>query len=85
MQTRFKKNAKVFDLAILAVTLKDNAATPADITSTITGMTIGDGTNTYTVSPSVQWRHRLGRLGRVNYGSWFLDEPSGIAERRVHG
>ena len=39
MQTRFKKNAKVFDLAILAVTLKDNAATPADITSTITGMT----------------------------------------------
>ena len=39
-------------LAILAVTLKDNAATPAEITSTITGMTIGDGTNTYTVTRS---------------------------------
>ena len=39
-------------LAILAVTLKDNAATPAEITSTITGMTVSDGTNTYTVSRS---------------------------------
>ena len=39
-------------LAILAVTLKDNAATPAEITSTITGMTISDGTHTYTVSRS---------------------------------
>jgi len=38
--------------AILAVTLKDNAATPAEITASITGMTIGDGTNTYTVSRS---------------------------------
>lgn len=39
-------------LAILAVTLKDNAATPADITSTITGVTITDGTNTYNVNRS---------------------------------
>ena len=39
-------------LAILAVTLKDNAATPADITASITGMTVSDGTNTYTVSRS---------------------------------
>lgn len=39
-------------LAILAVTLKDNAATPADITSTITGMTVSDGTNTYTITRS---------------------------------
>ena len=39
-------------LAILAVTLKDNAATPADITSTITGMTVNDGTNTYTITRS---------------------------------
>ena len=37
-------------LAILAVTLKDNAATPAEITASITGMTVSDGTNTYTVS-----------------------------------
>jgi hypothetical protein len=38
-------------LAILAITLKDNAATPTEITS-ITSLTIGDGTNTYTVSRS---------------------------------
>ena len=37
-------------LAILAVTLKDNAATPAEITASITGMTVSDGTNTYTVT-----------------------------------
>ena len=37
-------------LAILAVTLKDDAATPADITSSITGMTVSDGTYDYTVS-----------------------------------
>ena len=39
-------------LAILAITLKDNAATPSEITSSITSLTIGDGTNTYTVSRS---------------------------------
>ena len=39
-------------LAILAITLKDNAATPTEITSSITSLTIGDGTNTYTVSRS---------------------------------
>jgi hypothetical protein len=39
-------------LAILAVTLKDDAETPADITSTITGMTISDGTNSYAVTRS---------------------------------
>lgn len=39
-------------LAILAITLKDNAATPTEITSGITSLTIGDGTNTYTVSRS---------------------------------
>ena len=38
-------------LAILAITLKDNAATPTEITS-ITSLTISDGTNTYTVSRS---------------------------------
>ena len=38
-------------LAILAITLKDDAATPTEITS-ITSLTIGDGTNTYTVSRS---------------------------------
>ena len=38
-------------LAILAVTLKD-ADGSNDITSSITEMTISDGTNTYTVSPS---------------------------------
>ena len=40
----------VNQLAILAVTLKDE--TPADITGSITGMTLSDGTNTYTVSRS---------------------------------
>ena len=39
-------------LAILAITLKDNAATPSEITSEITGMTVSDGTNTYTVTRS---------------------------------
>ena len=39
-------------LAILAITLKDNAATPTEITSSITSLTIGDGTNTYAVSRS---------------------------------
>ena len=39
-------------LAILAITLKDNVATPTEITSSITSLTIGDGTNTYTVSRS---------------------------------
>ena len=39
-------------LAILAITMKDNAETPADITGSITGMTLSDGTNKYTVSRS---------------------------------
>ena len=39
-------------LAILAITLKDNAATPSEITNGITDMTVSDGTNTYTVSRS---------------------------------
>ena len=39
-------------LAICIYTLKDNAATPIDITSTITGMTISDGTYNYTVNRS---------------------------------
>ena len=39
-------------LAILALTLKDNAATPSEITSDITGMTVSDGTNTYTITRS---------------------------------
>ena len=39
-------------LAILAITLKDNAATPSEITGGITSLTISDGTNTYTVSRS---------------------------------
>ena len=39
-------------LAILAITMKDNAETPADITGDITGMTLSDGTNKYTVSRS---------------------------------
>lgn len=38
-------------LAILALTLK-NSETSDDITSSITEMTVSDGTNTYTVSPS---------------------------------
>ena len=37
-------------LSILAVTLKNSGS--SDITSTITGMTLGDGTNIYTVSRS---------------------------------
>ena len=40
-------------LAILACTLKNNATPTAnEITSTITGMTVSDGTNTYTVTRS---------------------------------
>ena len=39
-------------LAILAITLKNDAATPSEITGGITSLTIGDGTNTYTVSRS---------------------------------
>ena len=43
----------VNQLAILALTLKDNATLTAnDITNTITGMTISDGTYTYNVSRS---------------------------------
>ena len=37
-------------LAILALTIKDNATTPNDITSTITSMTISDGTNSYSIT-----------------------------------
>ena len=37
-------------LAILALTLKDNAATPNDITSSIKKLTVSDGSNTYTVN-----------------------------------
>ena len=37
-------------LAILAITLKDNAATPAEITNTITGMTISIGAYNYSVT-----------------------------------
>ena len=37
-------------LAILAITLKDNAATPAEITSSITSMVVSDGENAYTVN-----------------------------------
>ncbi len=39
-------------LAILAITLKNNAATPEEITSSITSMTLKAGDNTYTVSRS---------------------------------
>ena len=39
-------------LAILAITLKDNATTPNDLTSSTTGLTIKDGTNHYSVSRS---------------------------------
>ena len=35
-------------LAILAITLKDNAATPNDITSTITSLTLSENENNYT-------------------------------------
>ncbi len=37
-------------LAILAITLKDNAETPAEITRGITNLVLSDGTNAYTVS-----------------------------------
>ena len=37
-------------LAILALTIKDNATTPNDITSTITGMNIIAGTNSYSIT-----------------------------------
>ncbi len=39
-------------LAIIAYTIKDNAATPNNLTSTITGMTLSDGTNNYAVTRS---------------------------------
>ena len=39
-------------LAIIAYTIKDNAATPNDLTSGITGMTVSDGTNSYAVTRS---------------------------------
>lgn len=40
------------ELAILAITLKDNTSPTAnDITGTITKLTVSDGTNTYTVTP----------------------------------
>lgn len=37
-------------LAVLAITLKDNAATPADITSSITDLTVVEGANHYAVT-----------------------------------
>lgn len=37
-------------LAILAYTIKDNAATPSDLTNTITRLTVSDGPNTYGVT-----------------------------------
>lgn len=39
-------------LAILALTIKDNATTPNDLTSSITSLKITDGTNTYNVTRS---------------------------------
>lgn len=39
-------------LAIIAFTLKDNAATPTEITGSITSMTFTDGTNKYSVNRS---------------------------------
>ena len=42
----------VNQLSILALTLKDNAATPAEITGDVTGVTVKAGANTYTVSRS---------------------------------
>ena len=39
-------------LAILAITLTDNATTPNDITSTITNVTVNEGTNNYVVTRS---------------------------------
>ena len=41
----------VNELAILAITLKNSTGT-SDITSTITGMTVSDGTNTYAITRS---------------------------------
>ena len=37
-------------LALIAYTIYDNADTPADLTDGITGMTVNDGTNTYTIT-----------------------------------
>ncbi len=37
-------------LAIIAFTLKDNAATPTEITSSITSLTLSDGTNSYSIT-----------------------------------
>ena len=42
----------VNQLAILAITLKDNAATPVEITDQITSMVVSDGTYSYTVNRS---------------------------------
>ncbi len=39
-------------LAILAISLKDNAPTPNDLTSSTTALTVSDGTNTYSVTRS---------------------------------
>lgn len=39
-------------LAILAITLKDNATTPNDLTSSTTALTVSDGTNNYSVTRS---------------------------------
>lgn len=41
-------------LAICAFTLADSGNSNADITNTVNGLTISDGTNTYTVTPSSQ-------------------------------
>ena len=41
-------------LAICAFTLADSGNSNADITNTVTGLTVSDGTNTYTVTPSSQ-------------------------------
>ena len=50
-------------LAILAITVKDNATTPNDITNTITRLTIQDGTHTYNVS-------RSAKAGPIYVGIW---------------
>ena len=42
----------VNQLSILALTLKDNAATPAEITGDVTGVTVKAGADTYTVTRS---------------------------------
>ena len=39
-------------LAILALTIKDNATTPHDLTNSITSLSVGDGTNIYSVTRS---------------------------------